>query len=342
MRKHIMWIFACLATLAGCTTMGFDPRHDAALAQVRAIAPQSQPAEDLRKQDPRASLSLQTDPALGEGYMVLSISVPTPYLELSREIIDQRQTYARYVATKIETTGGAVNIILQCKPGKPECTDVSDVATAKVPLHRKVWRAGVYGADGRVERLLDAVYRPLLLQRFVVLVPLSEWPSIIGKEVRVLSAYGDFAITRDGGLQRLRDGEVAVLASGTARMPVKYDDLVRMSPDTPGGKYFLQVLSSEFPLPAPFHSGVVHPDLYLGAAKLTREENVLDCWTGRNGGGTIVITPVPLQTTVTFVGSLLWNLPRVASRDCGVHTSVSQGKDERKEATSGSLPSDSP
>lgn len=342
MNYCIILVLIGLATLAGCTTMGFDPRHDAALAQVRAIAPQSQPAEDLRKQDPRASLTLQSDPALVDGYMVLSISVPTLYPELSREIVDQRQPYLRYVATKIETTGSAVNITLECKPGKPACADMSDTATTKVPLHRKVWRAGVYGSDGRIERMFDAVYRPLL-RRFVVLVPLSEWPSVIGKEVRVLSAYGDFAITRDGGLQRLRDGEVAVLASGTARMPVKYDDLVRMSPDTPGGKYFLQVLSSEFPLPAPFHSGVAHPDLYLGGAKLTREENVLDCWTGRNGGGTIVITPVPLQTTITFVGSLLWNLPRVASRDCGVHVPGSKGKDEqRKEATPGSLPSDSP
>lgn len=341
MRKHITVIFACLAALAGCTTMGFDPRHDATLARTRAIAPQSQSTEDLRKQDPRASLTLQSDPVLVEGYMVLSIALPTLYPELSREIIDPRQPYLRYVATKIETTGLAVNITLECKTGKPACADMSDTATTKVPLHRKVWRAGVYGSDGRIERMFDAVYRPLL-RRFVVLVPLSEWPSVTGKEVRILSAYGDFAITRDGGLQKLEDDEVALLPTGTARSPVKYDDLVRMTRDTPGGKYFLDVLSSEFPLPAPFSSGVAHLDLYLGAAKLTREENVLDCWTGRNGGGTIVITPVPLQTTITFVGSLLWNLPRVASRDCGVHTSVSKGKDERKEATPGSLPSDSP
>ncbi len=340
MNYRIILVLIGLATLAGCTTMGFDPRHDATVAEMRATAPQSQPAEDLRKQDPRTSLTLQSDPALVDGYMVLSIALPTLYPELSREIIDPRQPYARYVATKIETTGSAVSIILQCKTGKPACADMSDTATTKVPLHRKVWRAGVYGSDGRIERMFDAVYRPLL-RRYVVLVPLSEWPSVMGKELRVLSAYGDFAITRDGGLQQLKDGEVALLPAGTARMPVKYDDLVRMSHDTPEGKYFLGVLSSEFPLPAPFSSGVAHPDLYLGAAKLTREENVLDCWTGRNGGGTIVITPIPLQTTITFVGSLLWNLPRIASRDCGVHVSGSKGKDERKEATSGSLPSDS-
>lgn len=342
MRYGITVVLMCLATLAGCTTIGFDPAHDAALARTRATAPQIQAPADLRKQDPRESLRLDSYPKVVSGYMVLTVPVVGQHRELDREIVDPRQTFPKKVATEMMVTAeGKISFMLQCKSAKSDCTDLDDVATVTVPLHRKVWRTGVYGTDGRLERVYNnAVYRPAL-RRFAVLFSLDEWTSVVGKHVCVLSAYGDWCITRDGQSHRLEEGGVATLPPGVARLPVQFGDpgVVWMARDEPAGKYFLSVIASEFPLPAPFYSGAAHPDLYLGAMRLTRQENIGDCWASHGRGGVIVITPIPAQTITTFVVSLLWDIPRIASRDCGVHQM--KGKDESKEATpSGSLPSD--
>lgn len=319
MRVLSAFLVFCLMALAGCTTMGFDPRHDGGVALARANTPRDQKPEDLRKQDPRASLSLKTDPYVEEGYRVLTVAVKDMSPLLLREIEDSRQSYAKYVAEKIEIKEGAVVIILQCKDGKPSCSDVSDVKTMKVPLHRKVWRAAVYGFDNNVEKIYDAVYRPKL-KRFLVLIPLDEWANILGKEVRILGAYGDFSIARDGTFSKLEDRDVATFPSGSVKLPVKGDDMVLMTRNEPAGKFFLDLLAGEFPFRTQtlfYNSGAAHPDLYLGATKLTPEENGLDCWV-RNGGGQIMVTPFPQQMAVSFIGSVLWSLPRITSRDCGV------------------------
>lgn len=328
--KSGYWLFI-VAFLQGCASLtkdaGFDPASDARVVLQRMTAPDKVASKDLRKQDPRASLWLGIDPRSVKELQAIPIQLRDPPEAFEQERIDGSRTYRQYVLLK-ETVGegGVRQIVLACRPGKPDCSTFGDLQTVKVPLERRVWRAAVYGPDGRIERLLDAVYRPKL-HRFVVIA--TPDVRLVGKELRVLGAYGDFAITLDGTFVPLNDRNVAFISAEAARQnpsQVGFSQVVSIRRSDAAGKFFLDVLAEEFAFPAPFHQGAAHISLYLGAMTLTPEEASMDCWVG-HGGGSFVISLFPLQAVVGFVGSLAMSLPEVFADDCGRKTTNLQERE---------------
>lgn len=313
MNRLVVWLFlVSAALLGGCASMrqsaGFDPAHDARMALAEADAPTQ------IKQDPAASQWLVSNPAQVSGYDLVEVKLPKVPALLQEEIRDARRVYPQAVLRSLWKTGEGVRIELECKFQQERCTDFRSVKTVPARLERVVFRAAVYGSDGKPEQLYDAVWRKTT-GKFLILFPTFLAKAHLGKPVYVLGANGGFVIGLDGVLHERPERDIMRLpasffAEYPSRLSGEYILPIRRSDEA--GQYLLGILEREFPLPAPFHKGAARVEYYLGASRLTREDNMLDCWIGHGGGNLFVgLSPIPGQAVLSFLMSVGASLPSV-------------------------------
>lgn len=312
-RLRIWLLLVSVALLGGCASMrqdaGFDPARDAQLALAQASAPTT------TKQDPAASQWLASQPTEVSGYDIVEVKlgdVIPPVLQ--EELLDARRVYPQAILRSLKRTDEGVQIELECKFSQERCTDFRSVKTSPARLERLVFRAAVYGSDGKPEQLYDAVWRKSN-RKFLILFPAFLAKTHLGKPVYVWGANGGFLIRLDGTLidrpakdilnlppdffathpSRLSEGQI---------LPVRRTDAA--------GQFLLETIVKTFPLPAPFHKGAARVEYYLGASRLTREDNMLDCWIGHGGGNFFVgLSPIPGQAVLSFLMSVGASLPSV-------------------------------
>ncbi|MEP7162894.1 MAG: hypothetical protein ABI747_03980 [Candidatus Moraniibacteriota bacterium] len=310
--------------LVGCANIqqkaGFDPRHDTQVASAKAVAPQGFDPEELTVQDVRDRITLETNPAQADGYIVYTVKLGgTVPLSLAREVLDPRQPYPKFSLANFERNGDHLNMTLKCREGKPECSDVRDLKMDPSMLEARKWRAALRDAKTQeLVALYPAVYRRKGNQ-FRVLFPPASASVLVGKTLHLWSAYGDFVILVDGTLVPRPARDVANLPREFyVEFPsvIRFDQLVTMDRSSPEGKFFLEALAQEFPLPAPFQKGsVVHLDYYLGAMKLTPKTNGLDCVISSDIR--LVLSSDPLGSALSLVYAAGESLRVASMRDCG-------------------------
>lgn len=312
-RLRLWLLLVSVALLGGCASMrqdaGFDPARDAELALAQASAP------TMIKQDPAASQWLTSEPALVSGYDIVEVKLSgiiPPALQ--EELVDARRVYPKAMLRSLKRTPQGVQIELECKSQQERCTDFRSVKTDPARLERLVFRAAVYGSDGKPEQLYDAVWRKSS-RKFLILFPAFLAKTHLGKPLYVWGANGGLLIRLDGTLvdrpakdilnlppdffathpSRLSEGQI---------LPVRRTDAA--------GRFLLETIAKEFPLPAPFHKGAARVEYYLGVSRLTREDNMLDCWIGHGGGNIFVgLSPIPGQAVLSFLMSVGASLPNV-------------------------------
>ncbi len=322
-----------LLSLVGCAEMGFKPALDAQIALAQAVRPDPND-EFLYKQDPRAALWLDDDPAVIDGYDVLNIRLSSEgshaFLAEQR---DRRLTFEQYAVKKVSRSNGQWYFEFECRDPQDPCqdaksgkTDFSKVQTNVVAHERKVWRAAVYNPQTRkIEGYYNAVYRPQL-HTLRVLFPLDVRPKILGKRLYILSAYGGFLIDIGGEFIPLPNCTVGTLPQSIVDAHpsiITSAELETMDRTTDGGRYFLDVIASEFSVPAPFHSGAADPMIYAGATQLTREVYRADRYLRRGSGG-IGYAPHPLMILGGVAMGALLSSPQWFPSDCGNKQSASK------------------
>lgn len=306
-------LLVSVALLGGCASMrqgaGFDPADDARLALAQASAPTEV------KQDPAASQWLSSRPGQVDGYDVVEVKLVSIPAELQEELVDARRVYSQAVLKSLtKREEGGIKIELECKAKQERCSDFRSVKTVRARLERLVFRAAVYGSDGKPEQLYDAVWRQAS-RKFLILFPVSLAKTHIGKPVYVWGANGGFLIGLDGRSQNRPAMDILNLPpdflaahpsqlSGGHILPVRRSDAA--------GKFLLETIAKEFPVPAPFHNGAARVDYYRGAFQLTREAGMLDCWIGHGGGSLVLgLSPIPGQAVLNFLLSVGSSLPTV-------------------------------
>ena len=313
-RLKIFLFLVSVALLGGCASMrqsaGFDPEYDAKVALAQASAPTQ------IKQDPAASQWLASNPAEATVYDLVELKLPNREVPdlLQEELADARRVYPRAVLRSLKKTPTGIQIELECKFSQERCTSFESVRTVPARLERQVFRAAVYGSDGKPEQLYDAVWRRAT-GKFLILFPAFLAKAHIGKPVYVWGANGGFLIGLDGTLHERPEKDILQLpADFFEKHPSRLagEKILPVRRTNEAGQYLLGAIEREFPLPAPFHSGAARVDYYLGVARLTQEDGMIDCWIGHGGGNLFVgLSPIPGQAIISFAISVGASLPAV-------------------------------
>lgn len=308
MVTRLIALVVLVSLLGGCASAGFDPRHDAMAVSAQVNTPDKAGL----KQDPGASQWLTTNPRTVAGYDIVSIAVSPIPMELKEELRDFRRMYRRAEFEGIRETEKGFVIDMRCRSSQKECVGIDDVKTDRVPLIRRVFRAAVYGDDGKPAHLYDALWRPNT-GMFLILFPNEGAKQLVGKPIYILGANGNFLIGLDGALYPHPKDTLQLpvnLVGESSRL--RGTQVLRVRRDNDAGAYLLGTLAQEFFLPAPFHDGVTHVEYYLGIAKLTPENSGIDCYIGHGGGNIFLgLSPLPGQLIGGFLLSVVTSLPGV-------------------------------
>ena len=313
-RLRLCLLLVSVALLGGCASMrqdaGFDPARDAQLALAQASVPTT------TKQHPAASQWLASQPTEVGGYDIVEVKldgVVPPVLQ--EELVDARRVYPQAILRSLKRTDkGGVQIELECRFSQERCIDFRSVKTSPARLERLVFRAAVYGSDGKPEQLYDVIWRKSS-RKFLILFPAFLAKTHIGKPVYVWGANGGFIIRLDGTLVDRSARDILNLppdffANHPSRL--SEEQILPVRRTDAAGRFLLETIEKEFPLPAPFHKGAARVEYYLGVSRLTQEDNMLDCWIGHGGGNIFVgLSPIPGQAVISFFMSVGASLPSV-------------------------------